>query len=217
MLELVLNKLGLKRLELYDGKLSRTVLRGWKRWKRLFYYPTLKTLTLSLLASLIYTCFYGYAEDFERSDIMNVLSRQSPDIMQGNKMDVAAIETKPQLLIFVSSSMQVALLKNYYREAAKYGGILVFKGLPDGSFKELGKLITEMHGDLDEEAGAGSIIDDGAFERFGIINVPAFVLYREEECYEETSCKVTYDKIVGNIGVRSALLKFIDEGDVGGW
>jgi hypothetical protein len=41
MLKLVLNTLGLKRLEPYDRKLSRTVLRGLKRWQHLFFYPTL--------------------------------------------------------------------------------------------------------------------------------------------------------------------------------
>ena len=125
------------------------------------------------------------------------------------------VETQPKLLIFVSSSMPRTLLKSYYREAAKYGGVLVFKGLPNGSFKELGQLITEMHGDASDSLAAGSIIDDEAFERFGIKNVPSFVLYKEEECMQATSCKITYDRLVGNIGVRSALEKFKEEGDVG--
>ena len=46
MVKLVLTKLGLKRLEPYDGKLSRTVLRGRRRWQHLFCYPTLMMLVM---------------------------------------------------------------------------------------------------------------------------------------------------------------------------
>jgi type-F conjugative transfer system pilin assembly protein TrbC len=110
--------------------------------------------------------------------------------------------------------MPIPLLKSYYKEASKYGGVLVFKGLLNGSFKDIGQLVREIHGDMPEDQRAGSIIDDTAFERFGINNVPAFVLYKEEECYGESSCNITYDKIIGNIGVKASLFKFEEEGDL---
>jgi len=37
------------------------------------------------------------------------------------------------LKVFVSSSMGTELLKTYAKEARRYGGVLVFKGLPDNS------------------------------------------------------------------------------------
>jgi type-F conjugative transfer system pilin assembly protein TrbC len=122
---------------------------------------------------------------------------------------LAMTDIKPQLLIFVSSSMPPPLLKTYYKEAMIYDGILVFKGLPNNSFQSLSELIINM-----QDNSASSIIDEELFEKFGIKNIPAFVLYKEEECYYDTSCKVTYDKVIGNIGVRSALEQFIENGDM---
>ena len=46
MLKLVLNKLGFKRLEPYDGKLSSTVLRGRRKWQHFLCYPTLSLMSL---------------------------------------------------------------------------------------------------------------------------------------------------------------------------
>lgn len=167
--------------------------------------------------TLILKGFYVYAEDAELEKIINELHMKK--IEQFNVAEAAEEEfpnTKPQLHIFVSTSMPKSLLKNYYEEAARYDGILVFKGLPNGSFKELSKLIVELVGMNPEEKKnqAGVIIDDEAFARFGIKNVPSFVLYKEEECFTETSCKINYDKIVGNIGIRAALNEFIDTGEM---
>ena len=37
------------------------------------------------------------------------------------------------LKVFISSSMGLELLKTYVRQAKRYGGVLVFNGLPDNS------------------------------------------------------------------------------------
>jgi len=117
-------------------------------------------------------------------------------------------DNKPQLFIFVSSSMPIMLLKKYYFEASIYGGILVFKGLPEGSFEKFAKIIMKISEEFKGEAGI--IIDDNSFNQFGIINVPAFVLLHNEECSEDSSCKVIYNKISGNIGVKRALEELND-------
>ena len=118
------------------------------------------------------------------------------------------------LLVFVSSSMPVSLLKSYAMEAAKYNGTLVFKGLPGGSFLELSKIINEIYEGYDETKNAASscVIDDEAFARFGITSVPSFVLVKTDpsDVLEES---VTYDKIVGNIGIRAALEKISETGE----
>ena len=121
-----------------------------------------------------------------------------------------------ELKIFVSSSMPKNLLKAYHNQAVKYGGTLVFKGLPGGSFKELSRLILAISGN----DGVGSMqIDDQAFDRFAVNSVPTILLVREEDYLEsesgleEQSC-VTYDKITGSIGVKLALEKFAQSGDL---
>lgn len=136
-----------------------------------------------------------------RSAVVLILWIASPTL--------AMTSAPPQLLIFVSSSMPISLLKNYYKEAAIYDGVLVFKGLPNNSFQLFSELIINM-----QNNEASSIIDEELFEKFGIKNVPAFVLYKEEQCYEEASCKTIYDKAIGNIGVRNALEEFKENGDM---
>lgn len=124
--------------------------------------------------------------------------------------------TQGQLLVFVSTSMPIELLKQYFKGTSRYKGALVFNGLPGGSFAELTKLIIGFEEDskLAKENIAGSIISDEEFKKYNITSVPAVVLVKEEECFEMSSCKYTYDKIVGNIGVNAALEKFSEAGEL---
>lgn len=119
------------------------------------------------------------------------------------------------LRVFVSSSMPTPLLKSYAKEAKKYNATLVFKGLPNGSFKELSKLILSMRGgDTNDEELASIQIDDEAFEKFKVTSVPSVVLSNESEHQEaHTNSKPTYDKLDGTIYIKSALEKFASEGD----
>lgn len=113
--------------------------------------------------------------------------------------------------IFVSSSMPKSLLKNYAREATKYNATLVFKGLPNGSFKELISLVTEIESD---GIKAPMQIDDEAFDKFNVSSVPAFVLCNEPGILKLGKGVTLYDKITGNIGIKAALEKFADSGEL---
>lgn len=85
-------------------------------------------------------------------------------------------EDGTKLRILVSSSMSLNLLRSYYKEAQRYGGHLVFNGLPNGSFKELLKLAQEIV----ESSDIGGIeIDDEAFKAFKATQVPVIVLSHE--------------------------------------
>ena len=112
--------------------------------------------------------------------------------------------------IFVSSSMSMNLLKSYAKSAKKYNAILVFQGLPDGSWRKLSDLVSEISGN-DNEAVAMQI-DDEAFKQFNITSVPSFVLAKEEIFSENP--KVTFDKVTGSIGIRKALELFADGGQL---
>ncbi|WHA07347.1 IS630 family transposase [Candidatus Megaera polyxenophila] len=105
------------------------------------------------------------------------------------------------LKVFISSSMDLKLLKTYVRQARRYGGVLVFNGLPDNSWVKLNKTVTEIVGD---EEGVGIQIDPEEFDRFNIKTVPAFVLIKEADLITGTSeelveDKIIYDKVTGNI------------------
>jgi type-F conjugative transfer system pilin assembly protein TrbC len=124
---------------------------------------------------------------------------------------------RARLQIFVSSSMSKELLRSYHRAAMRYGGSLVFNGLPEASFKGLSKLVLSIA--KPDELGAMEI-DDEAFKRFSVTTVPTIVLSKEEglaqgtDCILEENCKITFDRVSGSIGVRVALENFAESGDL---
>ena len=120
------------------------------------------------------------------------------------------------LKVFISSSMDLKLLKTYVKEVRRYGGVLVFNGLPDNSWVKLNKTVTEI---VDDEEGVGIQIDPEEFDRFKIKTVPAFVLIKEADLITGTSeepaeDKVIYDKVTGNIGIETALRLFAEKGEL---
>jgi conjugal transfer pilus assembly protein TrbC len=120
------------------------------------------------------------------------------------------------LKVFISSSMGPELLKTYVKEVRRYGGVLVFNGLPDNSWVKLNKTVTEIVGD---EEGVGIQMDPEEFDRFNIKTVPAFVLLKEDNRVTYTSKeaeedKVIYDKVTGNIGIEAALRLFAKKGEL---
>lgn len=124
------------------------------------------------------------------------------------------------LKVFVSSSMGTELLKTYAKEARRYGGVLVFNGLPDNSWVKLNKTVTEIVGNEEGVGILGIQIDPEEFDRFNIKTVPAFVLIKEADLITGTSeepaeDKVIYDKVTGNIGIETALRLFAEKGELG--
>lgn len=120
------------------------------------------------------------------------------------------------LYIFVSSSMPKTLLKGYINEAKKYGGVLVFKGLPNGSFKELIRLIGELTEEKNnqQEELPSMQIDDEAFDRFNVTLVPSIVLVEEGVYVPNKTPRIIYDKISGNVPIKYALEQFVDSGQL---
>ena len=120
------------------------------------------------------------------------------------------------LYIFVSTSMPKPLLKSYLQEANKYGGVLVLKGLPQGSFKELTKFIIDLTGNNGnlQEIAANIQIDDEAYEKFKIVSVPTIVLSFDPEYHPNQSATFKFDKMIGNVGVKYSLEEFSKSGEL---
>lgn len=116
--------------------------------------------------------------------------------------------SKTHLFVFVSSSMPRKSLENYLIEAKKYEAVLVIRGLIDGSFVKTQKFIQTFGND------AFFQIDDEAFERFNINQVPAIVLVRDQECHPGQKCDLIFDKMYGNVSIKHALNLFDEQGDV---
>lgn len=117
------------------------------------------------------------------------------------------------LRVFVSSSMSSSLLKKYVNEAKKYQAILVFNGLPNGSWVEMSGLVSEII-DIDDEVAIQ--IDDEAFKRYGIKSVPSFVLSFDDrlEWQKESGLDEVFDKASGNIGIRRFLRLVANGGEM---
>ena len=122
------------------------------------------------------------------------------------------LRTNNTLRVFVSSSMGQELLKHYVRQARRYKAILVFNGLPDGSWRKLSDLVYE----ITEGETASIQLDDMAFTEYSIKSVPAFVLSREESVFDADEGSREFDRIVGNIGIRRALEEIAAKGDLAG-
>lgn len=121
------------------------------------------------------------------------------------------------LKIFVSFSMSNDLLKTYLKQAKLYRGVLVFKGLPNGSWRELSQRISEIVGN--KVAGSQLQIDDISFEEYAITSVPTIVLVQDTRGLpfsgdDRDQSKLIYDKVSGNIGVRKALEIIREEGEL---
>ena len=124
-----------------------------------------------------------------------------------------------ELKIFVSSSMGKELLKNYLNQAKRYKATLVFNGLPGGSWRKLSELVYEVTGG--DEEGVSMQIDDLAFVEYGITSVPSFVLAKEKGVFEEGADDeyqiASFDKVIGNIGIRRVLSEMVAKGELSLW
>lgn len=123
-----------------------------------------------------------------------------------------AFKPRPALQIFVSSSMPKQLLKNYALEAKRYGGVLVFVGLPGGSIHKLTDLIME----ISSEDSAAMQIDDEAFTAFEVTSVPTIVLASLAPIFEGKTASKKHDKVVGSITIKAALELFAKSGEMAG-
>ena len=98
----------------------------------------------------------------------------------------------PSLYVFVSLSMPTKGLIELGREAKKYNGGLILRGLYQGSYQKTAAYLKEFI----DKTGTGIIIDPTLFKTYKIQSVPTIVV--------ESSPEV-YDKISGFISLKAAL------------
>ena len=215
MLMLALQKLGLKRLEPCDGKLSCTVLRGWKKGRPFFHYPTLILVIIGFSSSA------ACADVSDARWAEELASRTQEQVMEDmkNMMDLPgfdpsareeALRPRPALQVFVSSAMPKELLKKYAVEAKRYGGVLVFRGLPSGSVLKLTDLVIS----ISSSDSAPMQIDDEAFAAFDVNSVPTIVLSKSTSLFSDQQSTENFDKVTGNITIKAALELFANSGEM---
>ena len=182
----------------------------------------LRLVILTITSLLLFKpCVYGGKTDMEwaqeiATDNQRIFMDNLKEMMEmpgfDENLKAEALKPRPRLQIFVSHSMPISLLKRYAREAIKYKGVLVLRGLPVGSFHRLAKLVSDISGD--DAEGIAMQIDDEAFKAFNIKIVPTIVLSRSASIFSEQVKGGSFDKIVGNVTIKYALELFAKEGDL---
>ena len=155
-----------------------------------------------------------WAEDIAKRD-QQMTMNNFKEMMNEGGFDPAlrdsVLKPRPILQIFVSASMPRQLLKAYAREASRYDGVLVFRGLPNGSFRKLTDLVMDIS---DEKHPTAMQIDDEAFRAFDVKIVPTIVLVKPNAMFDEQSGREKFDKVQGNITINGALELFSNNGDL---
>ena len=120
----------------------------------------------------------------------------------GSDVPKARYQGDSGLYIFVSLSLPDETLKTLSRQAKVLGGNLVIQGLVNNSFKETQKRLRQLGIPID--------IDPTLFERFEVKRIPTFVLTE----IKDGDIQGPYDKVTGNVSVKSAIELFAMEGEV---
>lgn len=110
-----------------------------------------------------------------------------------------------KLFVFVSFSLSSETLQVLSRDLNRVGGVMVFRGLLDGSFLKTAKRIREL--------GIEAEIDPTLFRRYKVQLVPTFLI--EEYTTGETR-STSNDRLSGNVSLSYALSKFLASGQVKG-
>jgi type-F conjugative transfer system pilin assembly protein TrbC len=116
----------------------------------------------------------------------------------------------PQLLVFVSFSMDKETLKALAQNLKQVQGALVFRGLVNDSFKDTGKAFQEL--------GEEALIDPTLFRAHQVTVVPTFVLRQAKDEFQDLSSQtlLTFDQIIGNVTLDYVLSQFTEKGEVKG-
>jgi type-F conjugative transfer system pilin assembly protein TrbC len=194
---------------------------------------TLKAIIPALIfftAKPVFASRYPEISNQDREWVMNLATKSLNSVMEGIKekyleyqqsIDAARKQEKGEiyklsdekatLRVFVSSSMSEELLKSYVKAARRYNAILVFKGLPKGSWRELSRIVAIMNDNNDE---IQIQLDDEAFNRFAVKSVPTFVLSKADRQFWQEGVEEVFDRVVGNIGISGALKLMAEKGDL---
>lgn len=146
--------------------------------------------------------------------LQKLLKQKEENLDSESIKKTAKLQNNANLQIFVSSSMSKNLLRSYALEAEKYNGLLIFRGLPSGSWKELAALVKQIQSKdaMGKATNTPFQIDDTAFEKFDIKVVPTIVLSMENNILDNQTLK--FDKVAGSISISQALNFFSNSGEL---
>lgn len=135
----------------------------------------------------------------------------------GRLADGSKAAQGPRFIAFASMAMPVPSLRALIRDVGAAGGVVVFRGLPQGSAKVFMTAMAKIVDKGQRTSGIG--IDPRLFRAFAITAVPAYVVTTSDvELCDGFSCTTPlppYDRLSGNVTAAYALERFSGGGGPG--
>lgn len=131
--------------------------------------------------------------------------------------DEARIGEAPRFIAFASVSMPPPAIKAMIADVAQAGGVVVFRGFPQGSAKALTSALLKVSSNGDLPASVG--IDPRLFRAFKIDAAPAYVVTASDfdlcDGFDCASNVPPHDRMTGNVSAEHALESFAAGGGPG--
>lgn len=123
----------------------------------------------------------------------------------------------PRFIAFASLSMPAQALRQMMDDVTRAGGVVVFRGLTQGSAKVMTEALGKVLKPGERMDGVG--IDPRLFRAFAVSEVPAYVVTASDfdlcSGFDCTSAVPPYDRMNGNVTAEYALRTFADGGGPG--
>jgi conjugal transfer pilus assembly protein TrbC len=123
----------------------------------------------------------------------------------------------PRFIAFASLSMPAQALRQMMDDVTRAGGVVVFRGLTQGSAKVMTQALGKVLGPGERMDGVG--IDPRLFRAFNIRDVPAYIVTASDfdlcSGFDCTSGVPPFDRMNGNVTAEYALRTFAQGGGPG--
>lgn len=154
-----------------------------------------------------------HANKIAVDNIKQVYRQEFGKEVDGTGDSINALGTQPQLYVFVSLSMPMPGLLDLGKQAKAYGGVLVLRGLVEGSYRKTALKLQSFI----EQTKTGMIVDPMLFRQYDIKTTPCVVLSPAPAAHLTTSPTTTskvFDKVSGFIPIKTALEEIQKKGDM---
>lgn len=141
------------------------------------------------------------------------------DTMVADAGDMAreGLGEAPRFIAFASLSMPPQALREMMEDVTRAGGVVVFRGLTQGSAKVMTEALTKVLKPGERQDGVG--IDPRLFRAFGITEVPAYIVTASDfdlcSGFDCTSNVPPFDRMSGNVTAEYALRTIAQGGGPG--
>jgi len=127
------------------------------------------------------------------------------------RKEQGATRVPPRILVFVSFSMPLARLESYVNQAREMGGVLVLRGLHEGSLKKTTAKALEST----PKGDVPWLIHPEWFQQFEVDKVPAIVIANQDGMNPsgDVSAPESFAKVYGDVSLELALRTIRERGN----